>query len=245
MNIKEYIASGIIETYVMGLCTPEEERELELLRDQHPELEKAIIRFELEMEKNMMQQSTLPDTATDNRILDTLHAMKKSAPVIPVTTKGSWLKPVAVAASLLLLISTGLNFYLFNKTKKTTSTGTGSLLPHADYEVLINPAITPVAMYGVGTHTICRCTMFWDKKTGKMYIMIHHLPKSSATRDYQLWATVEGKMISVGIVKDEIRGRMIELPGVPSGATSFSITLENAGGSAAPTMEEMYLEGEI
>ena len=100
-------------------------------------------------------------------------------------------------------------------------------------------------MYGVGYHAICRCTMFWDKQTGKMYMIIHHLPKSSAQKDYQLWAMVDGKPISIGIVQDEIRGRFIEMNNVPAGAVSFIVTLEKAGGTTAPTLDETYLQGEI
>ncbi len=247
MDIKEYISSGIIETYVMGLCTPAEEQEMEQLRLRYPELDTAVITFEEEMEKNLMQQSTLPGDATDKRILTALNEMGKSAaPVIPVQyPKRNWLNPFAVAASVLLLLSAGLNFYLYRQTKKLPVISNNNTLPPGDYEVLKNPAITPVAMYGVGTHIICRCTMFWDKKTGKMYLMIHHLPQSSAARDYQMWATVDGKPVNIGIVQDDIRGRFIELNNVPPGATAFSVTLEKAGGTTTPTIAETYLEGKI
>ena len=51
MDIQQYISSGIIETYVMGLCSPAEESELEQLRQNYPELDKAIIAYEDELEK--------------------------------------------------------------------------------------------------------------------------------------------------------------------------------------------------
>lgn len=247
MDIKQYISSGIIETYVMGLCTEAEGKELEQLRSQYPELSKAIVAYEKEMEQNMLQQTTLPPAETDKRILDTLAAMKKPALVIqPPLQKIGWIKKIAVAASLLFVISAGLNYYLYRQTKKTGIAGNSSTsLPEKNYKVLLDPSITPVAMYGVGSHSICRCTMFWDKKTGKIYIMIHHLPKSSGTKDYQLWAMVDGKPINVGIVKDEIRGEFIEMNNIPSGATAFSVTLEKAGGNSSPTVEETYLKGTI
>lgn len=87
--------------------------------------------------------------------------------------------------------------------------------------------------------------MFWDKQTGKAYIMIHHLPKSSSSRDYQLWAEVDGKTVSVGIINDEIRGRFIEVSNVPGQSVAFKVTLENAGGAQTPTIAETYLEGKI
>jgi hypothetical protein len=54
MDIQQYISSGIIESYVMGLSSHDEEKELEQLRSQYPELDKAIIEYEVEMEKNML-----------------------------------------------------------------------------------------------------------------------------------------------------------------------------------------------
>ncbi len=247
MDIQQYISSGIIESYVMGLCTSDEEQELEQLRTQYPELDKAILAYEEAMEKNMMLHSTLPGDAVDNRILNTLNTLGGQAPVIPMRAKQSnRLKYAAAAAAAVLLIISGyFNYYLYKQTKTPDTVSSITTLPERDYQILNSPTITPVAMYGVGTHAICRCTMFWDKKTGKVYIMIHHLPQSSDTKDYQLWASVDGKQVNVGIVQDNIRGRFIEMNNVPAGAASFIVTLEKAGGNSSPTMEETYLEGKI
>lgn len=249
MDIQQYISSGVIETYLMGLCSPEEERELELLRKQYPELNRAITVCEEQLEKNMLQYNTDPGESTDSRILSKLDAMntlKKPVPVIAAPKNHqNRFKLTAVAASVLLLLSAGLNYYQFRQAKNKPETVQNNGLPQRDYIVLTDPAITPVAMYGVGTHVICRCTMFWDKKNSRMYIMIHHLPKSSASRDYQLWAYVDGKPVSAGIIQDDIRGRFIELGNVPPEAISFSVTLEKAGGSTFPNISETYLEGRI
>jgi anti-sigma-K factor RskA len=118
-------------------------------------------------------------------------------------------------------------------------------LPAADFAVMTDRSITPVAMYGVGYHAICRCTMFWDKNTGKAYIMIHHLVPAPDGKNYQLWAMVNGKPVSAGIVNEKIRGRFIEMPNVPETSTAFIVTLENAGGSTTPTESETYLAGKI
>ncbi len=245
MDIEQYISSGIIEMYALGLCSTVEERELEQLRSKYPALDKAIIEYEESLEKNMQRQSVLPDEATDKKVLATLATMQQPASVVSIkANKTGWLKPFAAAASVLLLLSAGFNYYLYRQTKKPpVVVNTITTLPVNDYNVLNNPTITPVAMYGVGYHAICRCTMFWDKQTGKMYMMIHHLPKSSDQKDYQLWAMVDGKPVNIGIVNDEIRGRFIEMNNVPAGAVSFIVTLENAGGTTTPTIDETYLEG--
>ena len=58
MNIKEYISSGIIELYVLGICSPDEEKEIESLRLQYPELDAAILQYEMQLENEMQQQAT-------------------------------------------------------------------------------------------------------------------------------------------------------------------------------------------
>jgi len=254
MDIQQYIASGIIEMYVLGLCSREEELEVESLRRQYPELNKAIEAYEEEMEKNMQQNSTLPGEETDKKILETLDSLH--TPVISLekavhVERGTrWWRMAAAAAVLLLGISIVFNYILYKKNTKQDlalrgANGNLSTLPSHDYTILTDPAITPVAMYGVGIHVICRCTMYWDKKTGKAYIMIHHLPPSSSKHNYQLWAMVDGKPVSVGIINDEIRGRFIEMDNVPADAVAFSVTLEKAGGSEIPNERETYLRGNI
>lgn len=254
MNIDNYISSGIIEQYVMGLCTTEEKNELTLLRQQYNEINAAIINFEIVLEESIMSATVLPDATTDKKILATIQSLVP--PVVRMNNKinvisqFTWLKGVAAAAIVLLGISAVFNYSLFNKNKKllqnlAVENNKPVTLPVADYNILKNPAITPVAMYGVGYHAICRCTMFWDKKTGKVYIMIHHLPLSSQTKDYQLWAVVNNKPVSVGIINDAIRDRFIEMPNVPNEANAFSVTLEKAGGAEVPTIAEEYLSGKI
>jgi anti-sigma-K factor RskA len=259
MDINSYISSGIIELYVLGICGEEEKNELEDLRQHHPALNEAIKQYEKTLEESLMNNGTMPPASVDEKVLHSLQALQTPVIELPVSDnikrKQLWTRPVAAAAILLLVISGVFNYTLYKKLRKQETalqskntdvvTLPAPTLPASDYSILTNPTITPVAMYGVGTHAICRCTMFWDKRTGKMYIMIHHLPQSSASRDYQLWAMVNDKPVSVGIVKDEIRGRFSEMPDVPAGATAFTITLEKAGGNTLPTETEIYLSGSI
>lgn len=246
MDIKQYISSGIIEAWVLGLCTPEEEKELEGLRLQYPEIDRAVTDCENQLGKNLLQQSTLPGTETDNRILAALEKTNKTFGTVPanrVIPVNRW-KKIAVAATVLLLLSAGLNFYFIRLSGRPAITEENTL-PQRDYNIMKDPAITPVAMYGVATHSICRCTMYWDKKKHTMYIMIHHLPLSGTKRNYQLWALVNGKPVNAGVVRDEIRGRFIEVTNVPDNATSFIVTLEDAAGTDTPTESEIYLRGQI
>lgn len=261
MDINNYISSGIIEMYVTGLCSPEEKDELELLRNQYPQLNEAIVHFEMEFEKNALHAASETGSSLDDKILRSLSALQTpvvplqstATTVLPKVKKLNWLRPVAAAAIVLLAVSAVFNYNLYKKNEvqqlalaqKEIPAEQQVSLPPGDYAILKDPAITPVAMYGVAPYTLCRCTLWWDKKTGKAYIMIHHLIPSPQDKKYQLWATVNNKPVNVGMVHDEIRDRFIELKNVPEGATAFTVTLENVGGSARPTANQTFLYGRI
>jgi hypothetical protein len=48
VDIKAYIESGVIESYVLGMADAQEAAELEQLSRQYPEIRKAIDDFEVE-----------------------------------------------------------------------------------------------------------------------------------------------------------------------------------------------------
>ncbi len=248
MNIKEYIASGIVEMYAMGLCSAEENREFEALLLQYPELGAALKEFELQLEEKMMQDAIMPPSATGTRILNDFNrmAVKQDAKLVQLKTPSPFKWKWVAAASVVLALAAGNIYQFINNSRPfvVTVSEKGQTLPARDYAIMQNPSITPVAMYGQGFHSICRCTLFWDKSSGKAYLMIHHLPESSDKKDYQLWTMVNGKPVSAGIVKDDIRGRFIELSNIPPGADAFLVTLEKAGGAAEPGTD-LYLKGEI
>lgn len=239
----------------MGLCSDEEKAAMELLRPQYAQLDNAISTFEKTFEKNLLQNVTMPDSETDAKVLSTLNSLQ--TPVIdiaantnrqPPIRKINWYKLMAAASVLLLVVSGFFNYTFYKKMNSQqlalNQKGLYSPLPLSDYEVLKQPTITPIAMYGVDPYFKCRCTMFWDKSTGKVYVMIHHLIPSSSGTNYQLWAMVDKKPVSVGIMDDSIRDRFIEMQNMPGGATAFIVTLEKKGGGITPS-EETVLSGRI
>lgn len=237
----------------MGLCSAEEKNELELLRQSDAVLNKAIINFEIELENKMMRNAFLPGVNTDDKILQALQSL--GTPVVSIQTEDkkikrlSWVKLVAAASVLLFGVSTFFNYtqYKENKIQAAELAEKNNLpasLPVANYSILKDPNITPVAMMGQGYHAICRCTMFWDKKTGKAYVMIHHLIPSGDNYEYQLWANVNGKQVSVGMINDKIRDRFVEVSGMPEDAKEFTVTLEKNGGATVPDAD-VFLKGTV
>jgi Anti-sigma-K factor rskA len=237
----------------MGLCSEEEKNELELLRQKDAVLNKAIINFEIAFENSMMSNVFSSGVHADDKILNTLKSL--GVPVVAMQTEDkkvkrfSWVKIVAAASVLLFGISAFFNYTQYKENKEQASqlaakNNLQQSLPVANYSILKDPNITPVAMMGQGYHAICRCTMFWDKKTGKAYVMIHHLVPSGDNNEYQLWANVNGKQVSVGMINDAIRDRFIEVSGMPEDAKEFTVTLEKNGGATVPDAD-VVLKGTV
>ena len=70
-NIGQYIESGIIESYVLGLATVEEQQELESLAAQHQEVQVAVDEFSLLLEKEAMANAIQPDPLVKPMVMAT------------------------------------------------------------------------------------------------------------------------------------------------------------------------------
>ena len=70
LNIQQYIASGVIETYVMGLASAEEASQLERLLPFYPELQAALSDFGFQLELFAIQHEEPPPPGIFQKILD-------------------------------------------------------------------------------------------------------------------------------------------------------------------------------
>lgn len=91
MNIKTYISSGIIESFVAGLATSEEIAELEAMRQEYPDLDIAIRECEYDMENYIqLQRDHLPPEKLRQRVkqmlMVSLEAEKNKTPYINNST---------------------------------------------------------------------------------------------------------------------------------------------------------------
>ena len=81
--------------------------------------------------------------------------------------------------------------------------------------------------------------VFWNAKTSEVYISDVSLPPTPAGKQYQLWAIVDGKPVDAGMLSSQ-KNHVQKMKAFAT-ADAFAITLEKQGGSATPTMEEMYV----
>jgi anti-sigma-K factor RskA len=126
VNIQEYISSGIVESYVLGLADEAERAEFEQMCAQHTEVRAARDAFELSLEQHAMTAAVAPPAPLRDAVLQQLATDadtaegKTAAPVVQMRPVKRSVLPIATryvaAASIVLLVgSMGLNVYYFNK----------------------------------------------------------------------------------------------------------------------------------
>lgn len=275
MNTKEYISSGIIESYILGLASPEEAGILECVMKNNAEVKAAFEEAQKTLEDLATSQAVAPPAGLKSKIWNKIQQEQTTEEVQPAVisditaakpqqdvklqqdikpqSTGSW-KTYAVAASVLFLVSAAGNLFWMNDQSKTKeeivkiqaekkAQDLAMQKMNQKMKMFSNPDMQMVMLKGVEKHTDSKAMVFWDKKTKKVYLNAENLPKAPEGMQYQLWAIADGKPVSAGMYTEE-KDSKTALANIPK-AQAFAITLEKQGGSAVPTMENMYVMGEI
>lgn len=125
MDIKDIIASGVVESYVLGLASEKEAKAVECLSKIYPEIQDEIIRCSETVERLAVKGAVNPPVTLKESILAAISGIDQESPLTSVisnsenvvkfnpNTKGynSW-KYVAVAASLAFLFVSGVYLFL-------------------------------------------------------------------------------------------------------------------------------------
>ena len=80
MNTKEYIESGILETYVIGSASEQEEQELLRYKEQYPEIKNALQDLELDMEHIAEHMAITPPPHLWTKISDEINELTIAQP---------------------------------------------------------------------------------------------------------------------------------------------------------------------
>lgn len=268
MDIQQYISSGIIETYALGMATAEEARELELLAATHPEIQYALQEYQLTLDRYAAEHAVLPPTDLKDKIWQQivlqeenkfpfLDAGKQSEAFRKTPKNNSFLfsKTSMAAALILLLGSVLINLRLWNQHKSMQSQITlmekeqeKIVERNNDYtkqlEITSNPHTKKILLEGVGNHSENSALVFWDAQSKAVYLSLDKLPPAPPGKQYQLWAIIDGKPVSAGVYPLSAQGNLQKMEPV-SRAEMFAITLEKEGGVPNPTMDQMYVAGKI
>jgi anti-sigma-K factor RskA len=274
VNIQEYISSGIVESYVLGLASAEEQLEFERLCTAHPEIKAAKEAFESSLEQHALDSAVAPPSNLKQKIWSDLNLQPegrisnlkivndKAEPLTPVRSM-SFARMLTAASIILLIGSAMLNIYYYNQYKSSTAKLNELIAANEgfaknnnvlqaklqqyenSFELMKDPSkAIVVAMKGQAIAPSSETTVYWEKQTKDVYLLINNLPQPAANKQYQLWAIVDGKPVDAGVFDMNTSNALVKMRNIPN-AQAFAITLEKAGGSTAPNLQALYVMGKI
>jgi anti-sigma-K factor RskA len=253
VNVQEYISSGIVESYVLGLASEEERREFEQMCTQYPEVLAARTSFELALENQAMENAIAPPAELKGKIVDQIGSMGKIVTMQPASVKKTNWAKYAVAASVVLLAgSLYYNYTLYNKNKNLQNNYNNTVAELNDVKKDIqtlnsNPNVKMASLKGLDISPQSYTTVYWDTASHDVYLLANNLPAPPTDKQYQLWALLDGKPIDLGLLDYDLKQKklLIRMKNA-KGAQAFAITLEKKGRSNLSTPEgDMYVSGKL
>lgn len=264
MTKEEFISSGLLELYATGIATPGETQTVHEHLDRFPELKEELKEIEISLENYALSQSLAPSSSVKEKLFNQLFSSDDSkemneAPVVSLNKKYPiplFYKSIAAAVFILLIGSMVLNYSYFNKYHKAQDALdvaqkqlqqkeiSNEAMSH-DLDVMTNKYAMPVVLNGTTHAPDALAKIFWMKNTGQVYIDPSNLPKTPQGMQYQLWGIVDGKPVSGGMIETSKGIYHIQKMKSFGKVDAFAITLEKAGGSQTPTMNQMIVSAKM
>lgn len=262
MDIKDYIASGILELYVYGLLSESENEEVNKMAKEHEEINAEIIAIE----KSIVNISTSfsPFLSAENFAKVKEKLQLKHSKVIELKPKNNNLQYLGWAASAVLFI--GMGYQYVNQTKfkndivnlqneksklqeVVVSSENKTKQTLEDLNIVRDTKNTVIALAGQTVSPKSFAKIYWNKETQVVYVDASGLPEPPKGMVYQVWSLKLKPTLtptSIGLL-DNFTDKSTRIFTVSntSDAEGFGITLEPAGGSKTPTMEQLYTLGTV
>ncbi|WP_125185339.1 anti-sigma factor [Botryobacter ruber] len=275
MHNHEYIASGVLELYAAGGLTQEERAAVEERAAASPEIRAALDEACAAMEAYARQYARSPRPELKDRILAQLHTTPAPTPPVPDEPDNQYVMPMPVAsegsayrwmfaASITLFLLSGLlSLHFYNKWQQAeerlnqlaaseqllAAKAETASLRLAQQETALdlyrNPDVKRVTLAGVEAHPDAQLTIFWNPASSQVFVDQVTLPAAPAGKAYQLWALDNGKPIDAGLLAETKRPLTLQQMKNIRSAQAFAVTLEPAGGSVNPTLEQLVVMGEV
>lgn len=257
MNSKDYIQSGVIESYVLGLATEAERQEIEAMCRQYPEIEQALHDFEVSLEKHLLKEAINPPEDLKQKILLSLNITNNNSYQknghVPVRRINLW-RWVA-AACIVLLAGTGYLFYGTwdkyhkllaekNSLENTTNTPDRDEIMAALHPIVQRPSVKWSIMAEPKNTSHCMAHVYWDSLSTSTYLLLGNIPRPLSDKQFQLWALQDNQATNLGLFDIQKEGKLVQMRNVTNGKV-FVITIEPKGGSATPSLNATYARGEL
>ena len=262
MNVTEYIESGILESYVMGAISDQEQREVECLSSIYPEVRNELDELSAALENYALLYSLEPPAAIKTRLMGQLDFNESHQTIVrpmPIdrssvpTYRSTWI--VAASVGLVVLM---FSFFLLSQLRNNRTalaslrSSNGSLQSEVrqlrdqqqqsdqTLALLRQPGTRTLQLRGNDKAPGGDMLIFWNVRTRQVAIEVRSLPALQPDQQYQLWSLVNGKPIDAGVFEANSANKSLQRLNRPIGrADAFAVTVEKRGGSPTPTLSTL------
>lgn len=262
MDTQEYIESGTLELYVYGILNESETKEISELAKNNIDIQNEIVAIEKAILN--LSSSFAPPISAENFEKIKAKLELKYGKVIEMKPKSNTAQYLGWAASFALLLGASYLYVQLNNTTNSLQTveAEKSNLQKSvvDLEfknketatalnVVRDTKNTVVTLGGQAIAPESFAKIYWNQETQTVYVDASGLPEPPEGKVYQIWSLKLAPVLtptSIGLLEN-FKGNSQKIFAVSgtSGAEAFGITLEPAGGSASPTMEQLYTLGKV
>lgn len=169
----------------------------------------------------------------------------RPASVPSLTRRPVWV-PVALAASLVAAVGLGMTTLRLRDqlaevrgsvaaldARLQTRERTLNTLLEAERDLRVVSLQSEAGVTGPGIQ------FFWNTRQGRAVAHVFRLQPAPAGHDYQIWALVDGKPVSLSVFNSDADGHALveqfTLPGTTAGVSAVLVSVEPKGGSPQPT----------
>ncbi len=261
METKEYIESGILELYVYGSLSETESEEVAEMAKKYPEINAEIIAIEKSM--LALSSSFAPFQSVKNYAAIKEKLNLSTPEVITMSPKRNWAQYVGWAAAIILMAGIGFQYNQLEVTnnqivttnlekvkieKERNELATKKAAIETHLAVIKDDKNTVITLGGQTVSPESSAKVYWNKDTQTVYVDASGLPEPPKGMVYQVWALKLNPLTptSIGLLdkfKDN-NERFFAVSNIAE-AEAFGITLEPAGGSLTPTLEQLYTLGKV
>lgn len=265
MNLEDYISSGNLELYALDALTPEDKSEAEKVLKQSAEAREELNKIQLALTMYAQAFEKNPHSQLRQSIIDMVSSssgIKPEAKTIPITkVSGSNVgyKYLLAACLAALLISTFSSYFFYDKwsdaedryvsiQNEKNVLAQQYTLTKSDFDKSMNDLLhmrdenmKVYTMSSVDSSKNYLARVYYNTFTKETFVDVNYLPEPPSGKQYQLWALFDGKPVDAGVF--DINNTALGLQKVKSvqGVQAFAVTLEPAGGSVSPTLDQMYI----
>jgi hypothetical protein len=260
MDTKEYIETGTLELYVYGLLSEAENIEVSNIAKNYPEINDEIIAIEKAIVALSSSFSPFHSVANFEKIKTKLEL--KHSGVIQMKPRSSS-NYIGWAAAVVLMLGIGYQYQKLGENsnqivsigiEKEKLTKELNLLEQKNRGIETTLAVvrdeknTVVTLSGQAVNPKSFAKVYWNKETKVVYVDAAGLPEPPKGMVYQVWALKLNPLTptSIGLLENfDSNNQKIFAVDDANYAEAFGITLEPAGGSLSPTMEQLYTLGKV